>query len=108
MRWLKTNPGWVHPARLFCSREDFQALYHLAGVGLGATGALVLLGLGLDADGGIGELRSVVPAGHDGTPFLGEEIAIGMLEEQALGYPTDDFVMSVPTFDGEIVRIGRK
>ena len=39
---------------------------------------------------------------------MGEEIAIGMLEEQALCYPTDDFVLSVPTFDGEIVRIGRK
>ena len=39
---------------------------------------------------------------------MGEEIAIGMLEEQALGYPTDDFVLSVPTFDGEIVRIGRR
>lgn len=39
---------------------------------------------------------------------MGEEIAIGMLEEQALCYPTDDFVMSVPTFDGEVVRIGAK
>ena len=39
---------------------------------------------------------------------MGEAIAIGMLEEQALCYPTDDFVLSVPTFDGEIVRIGRK
>ncbi|MEM6610167.1 MAG: vanadium-dependent haloperoxidase [Pseudomonadota bacterium] len=39
---------------------------------------------------------------------MGEEIAIGMLQEQALCYPTDDFVMSVPTFDGEIVRIGAK
>ena len=39
---------------------------------------------------------------------MGEEIAIGMLEEQAVGYPTDDFVLSVPTFDGDIVRIGRK
>lgn len=39
---------------------------------------------------------------------MGEKIAIGILEEQALCYPTDDFVMSVPTFDGEIVRIGRK
>ncbi|MEM6758967.1 MAG: vanadium-dependent haloperoxidase [Pseudomonadota bacterium] len=39
---------------------------------------------------------------------MGEEIAIGMLEEQALCYATDDFVLSVPTFDGEIRRIGRK
>ena len=39
---------------------------------------------------------------------MGEEIAIGMLEEQALCYPTDDFVMSVPTFDGDTVRIGRR
>jgi hypothetical protein len=39
---------------------------------------------------------------------MGEEIAIGMLEEQALGYPTDPFVMSVPTFDGEVERIGAR
>lgn len=39
---------------------------------------------------------------------MGEEIAIGMLEEQALGYPTDPFVMSVPTFDGDVVRIGAR
>ena len=32
---------------------------------------------------------------------LGEEIAIGILEEQALTYPKDDFVMSLVTFDGE-------
>ena len=37
---------------------------------------------------------------------MGEEIAIGMLQEQALCYPTDPFVMSVSTFDGETVRIG--
>ncbi|MEM1051628.1 MAG: vanadium-dependent haloperoxidase [Pseudomonadota bacterium] len=37
---------------------------------------------------------------------MGEEIAIGMLEEQAIGYPTDPFVMSVPTFDGPVERIG--
>lgn len=37
---------------------------------------------------------------------MGDEIAIGMLEEQALGYPTDPFVMSVPTFDGPVERIG--
>jgi len=39
---------------------------------------------------------------------MGEEIAIGILEEQALGYPQDTFVMSVPTFDGDTVRIGRR
>ncbi|MEM1100309.1 MAG: vanadium-dependent haloperoxidase [Pseudomonadota bacterium] len=39
---------------------------------------------------------------------MGEAIAIGMLEEQALCYPTDDFVMSIPTFDGDLVRIGAK
>ncbi|MEM7500060.1 MAG: vanadium-dependent haloperoxidase [Pseudomonadota bacterium] len=39
---------------------------------------------------------------------MGEEIAIGMLEEQALGYRTDRFVMSIPTFDGEVRRIGAR
>jgi len=39
---------------------------------------------------------------------MGEEIAIAMLEEQALCYPTDDFVLNVPTFDGGSVRIGAK
>ncbi|MGB7250076.1 MAG: vanadium-dependent haloperoxidase [Phormidesmis sp.] len=39
---------------------------------------------------------------------MGEKIAIGMLEEQALSYPTDPFVLSVPTFDGDVVRIGRR
>lgn len=39
---------------------------------------------------------------------MGEKIAIGVLEEQALGYPTDPFVLSVPTFDGEVVRIGAR
>ncbi len=39
---------------------------------------------------------------------MGEEIAIGLLEEQALCYPTDEFVLSVPTFDGGNVRIGRR
>jgi hypothetical protein len=37
---------------------------------------------------------------------MGEEIAIGILEEQALCYRTDPFVLSVPTFDGEVRRIG--
>lgn len=39
---------------------------------------------------------------------MGEEIAIGLLEEQALCYPTDPFVMSLPTFDGDTVRIGAR
>ncbi|MEO0420545.1 MAG: vanadium-dependent haloperoxidase [Pseudomonadota bacterium] len=39
---------------------------------------------------------------------MGEEIAIGLLEEQAIGYPTDPFVMSVPTFDGGVERIGAR
>jgi hypothetical protein len=39
---------------------------------------------------------------------MGEKIAIGILEEQALTYLTDPFVLSVPTFDGEVVRIGRR
>jgi hypothetical protein len=39
---------------------------------------------------------------------MGEEIAIGMLEEQALCYPTDPFVMSLSTFDGDLVRIGAR
>ncbi len=38
---------------------------------------------------------------------MGEEIAIGILEEQALCYPTDNFVMTLPKFDGEFIRIGR-
>jgi hypothetical protein len=39
---------------------------------------------------------------------MGEQIAIGILEEQALGYGTDPFVLSIPTFDGDIVRIGNR
>jgi hypothetical protein len=39
---------------------------------------------------------------------MGEEVALGILEEQALTYPTDPFVLSVPTFDGKIRRIGRR
>ncbi|MEM9218464.1 MAG: vanadium-dependent haloperoxidase [Cyanobacteria bacterium P01_F01_bin.150] len=39
---------------------------------------------------------------------MGERIAIGILEEQALGYSTDPFVLSVPTFDGGVERIGRR
>ncbi len=39
---------------------------------------------------------------------MGEEIAIGVLEEQALCYRTDPFVLTVPTFDGEVRRIGAR
>lgn len=39
---------------------------------------------------------------------MGEEISIGILEEQALTYSTDPFVLSVPTFDGDVRRIGRR
>ena len=39
---------------------------------------------------------------------MGEEIAIAMLEEQAICYPTDPFVLSVPTFDGPVRRIGNR
>jgi hypothetical protein len=39
---------------------------------------------------------------------MGEAVAIGLLEEQALCYPTDTFVMSIPTFDGHIRRIGAR
>ena len=39
---------------------------------------------------------------------MGEQIALGILEEQALTYSTDPCVFSVPTFDGDVVRIGRR
>lgn len=39
---------------------------------------------------------------------MGEKIAIGVLEEQALCYPTDPFVLTIPTFDGQIYRIGAR
>ena len=39
---------------------------------------------------------------------MGEKIALGILEEQALCYPTDPFVLTVPTFDGDVVRIGAR
>ncbi|MEM9012821.1 MAG: vanadium-dependent haloperoxidase [Pseudomonadota bacterium] len=39
---------------------------------------------------------------------MGEEIAIGLLEEQAICYPTDPFVLTVPTFDGGVRRIGAR
>ncbi len=39
---------------------------------------------------------------------MGEKIALGILEEQAICYPTDPFVLSVPTFDGKVHRIGKR
>jgi hypothetical protein len=39
---------------------------------------------------------------------MGEKIAIGILEEQAICYTTDPFVLSIPTFDGEVKRIGNR
>lgn len=39
---------------------------------------------------------------------MGEEIAIGILEEQALCYSRDPFVLSLTTFDGDTLRIGRR
>jgi hypothetical protein len=39
---------------------------------------------------------------------MGEQIAIAVLEEQALTYQVDPFIVSVPTFDGDVVRIGRR
>jgi hypothetical protein len=39
---------------------------------------------------------------------MGEEIALGILEEQALGYKTDPFVLSVQTFDGQTRTIGKR
>ncbi|MEO0948353.1 MAG: bromoperoxidase [Cyanobacteria bacterium J06641_5] len=39
---------------------------------------------------------------------MGEAVALGILEEQALTYSTDPFLVSVPTFDGDVVRIGRR
>ena len=38
---------------------------------------------------------------------MGEAVAIGVLEEQALCYPIDRFTLTVPTFDGAVLRIGR-
>lgn len=40
---------------------------------------------------------------------MGEEIAIGILEEQALCYKTDNpFVLSLTTFDGQVRRTGMR
>ncbi len=39
---------------------------------------------------------------------MGEEIALGILEEQALAYKTDPFVLSVQTFDGQARSIGKR
>jgi hypothetical protein len=45
---------------------------------------------------------------YHGSLRMGEEIALGLLEEQALGYTTDRFVLSVPTFDGDVRTIGKR
>ena len=37
---------------------------------------------------------------------MGEAVAIGILEEQALCYERDRFVLTLPTFDGGFLRIG--
>lgn len=39
---------------------------------------------------------------------MGEEIALDILEEQALTYSTEPFVLSVSIFDGDVVRIGNR
>lgn len=39
---------------------------------------------------------------------MGEKIAIGILEEQALCYKEEPFALSLPTFDGGVHRIGRR
>ena len=39
---------------------------------------------------------------------MGEEVAIGLLEEQALCYSTDPFILALPTFDGQLLRIGAR
>ena len=39
---------------------------------------------------------------------MGEKIALGILEEQAICYPTDPFVLSAPTFDGDVYRNGNR
>ena len=38
---------------------------------------------------------------------MGEEIAIGLLKEQALGYPTDNFELTLEKFDGACEVISR-
>jgi hypothetical protein len=39
---------------------------------------------------------------------MGEAIALGMLEEQALCYGADPFALSVATFDGGVARVGAR
>ena len=38
---------------------------------------------------------------------LGEKVAIGILEEQALLYENDEFVLGLTTFDGKKLKITR-
>ena len=45
---------------------------------------------------------------YDDILRMGEQIALAILEEQALCYSTDPFVLSVATFDGEVVTIGTR
>ena len=39
---------------------------------------------------------------------MGEEVAIGLLEEQALCYSAEPFILALPTFDGRLLRIGAR
>ncbi|MEM8555869.1 MAG: vanadium-dependent haloperoxidase [Pseudomonadota bacterium] len=39
--------------------------------------------------------------------LMGEKIAVGMLEEQALGYFKEDFIQRLTTFQGEVITIGK-
>ncbi len=85
-----------------------------------ATGATLIASTGgdyLTLEGELNKLAANISIGRNmaGVHYysdyydslrMGEQIALGILEEQALCYPTDPFVLSVPTFDGDVVRIG--
>jgi hypothetical protein len=85
-----------------------------------ATGANLIASVGgdfLTLEGELNKLAANISIGRDmaGVHYysdyydslrMGERIAIGILEEQALCYKIDPFVLSVPTFDGDVVRIG--
>ena len=87
-----------------------------------ATGAKLIASTGgdfLTVEGELNKLAANISIGrnmagvHYFTDYydsarMGEEIAIRILEEQALGYQTDPFVLTVPTFDGDVVRIGTR
>lgn len=79
----------------------------------------VLSGCALTLEGELNKLAANISIGRNmaGVHYfsdyydslrMGEEIAIGLLEEQALCYPTDPFVMSLNTFDGKTIRIGAR